>query len=165
MKLKRILRHLTMTQARVNRAFPHSALKAIEQAIKASETTHTGEVRFVVEGALDGAPLFSGQTARQRALALFSQLQIWDTEHNTGVLIYLLLADRAVEIVADRSIHAKAGQRAWTAICHDMEAAFKAAKFEGGAVSGIQAVTRQLVDHFPAGGGNANELPDKPLVI
>ena len=154
-----------MTQGQVHRAFPQTALKAIEQAIKASETTHTGEVRFVVEGALDGAPLFSGQTARQRALALFSQLQIWDTEHNTGVLIYLLLADRAVEIVADCGIHAKAGAHAWAAICHDMEAAFKAAKFEGGAVSGIQAVTRQLVDHFPAGGRNANELPDKPLVI
>ena len=165
MNVKRILRHLTMTQGQVHRAFPQSALKAIEQAITASEMTHTGEVRFLVEGALDGAPLFSGQTARQRALALFSQLQIWDTEHNTGVLIYLLLADRAVEIVADRGIHAKAGQRAWTAICHDMEAAFKAAKFEGGAVSGIQAVSRQLADHFPTGPYNANELSDQPLVI
>ena len=165
MNVNRILRHLTMTQARVNQAFPRTALKAIEQAVKASEMTHTGEVRFVVEGALDGVPLFSGQTARQRAHALFSQLQIWDTENNTGVLIYLLLADRAVEIVADRGIHAKAGAHAWVAICHDMEAAFKAAKFEGGAVSGIQAVSRQLADHFPAGGRNANELPDKPLVI
>ena len=165
MNVKRILRHLTMTQAQVNRAFPDTALKAIEQAIKASEKTHTGEVRFVVEGALDGAPLFSGQKARERALALFAQLGMWDTEHNTGVLIYLLLADRAVEIVADRGIHARAGALAWVAICHDMEAAFNAAKFEGGAVGGIQAVSRQLVDHFPAGGGNANELPDKPLVI
>ena len=111
MNLKRILRHLAMTQGQVHRAFPHTALKAIEQAIKASEMTHTGEVRFVVEGALDGAPLFSGQTARERALALFAQLGMWDTEHNTGVLIYLLLADRAVEIVADRGIHAKAGQQ------------------------------------------------------
>ena len=92
-------------------------------------------------------------------------MQIWDTEHNIGVLIYLLLADRAVEIVADRGIHAKAGAHVWAAICHDMEAAFKAAKFEGGAVSSIQAVTGQLVDHFPAGGGNANELSDKPQVI
>ena len=165
MNLKRILRHLAMTQGQVHRAYPHTVLKAIEQAIKASETTHTGEVRFVVEGALEGAPLFSEQTARQRALALFAQLGMWDTEHNTGVLIYLLLADRAVEIVADRGIHAEAGTHAWVAICHDMEAAFKAAKFEGGAVSGIQAVSRQLADHFPAGGRNANELPDKPLVI
>lgn len=165
MNVNRILRHLAMTQSQVNRAFPRTTLRAIEQAIKTSETSHMGQVRFVVEGALDGAPLFGGQTAKQRALALFSQLQIWDTEHNTGVLIYLLLADRAVEIVADRGIHAKAGPHAWVAICHDMEAAFKAAKFEGGAVSGIQAVSRQLVDHFPAGSRNANELPDKPLII
>ena len=165
MNVKRITRHLATTQGQVNRAFPRAALNAIEQAIKTSETTHTGEVRFVVEGALDGAPLFSGQTAKERALALFSQLRIWDTKHNTGLLIYLLLADRAVEIVADRGIHAKAGPRAWVAICHEMEAAFKAAKFESGAVSGIQAVTRQLVDHFPAGARNVNELPDKPLVI
>jgi len=163
--VKRILRHLATTQGQINRAFPHSALDAIEQAIKTSETTHLGEVRFVVEGALDGAPLFNGQTAKERALELFSQLRIWDTEHNTGVLIYLLLADRAVEVVADRGIHAKAGPRTWVAICHEMEAAFKAAKFEGGAVSGIQAVTRHLVQHFPAAARNANELPDKPLLI
>ena len=165
MNVKRITCHLATTQGQVTRAFPRAALNAIEQAIKTSEATHAGEVRFVVEGALDGAPLFSGQTAKERALALFSQLRIWDTEHNTGVLIYLLLADRAVEIVADRGIHAKAGPRAWVAICHEMEAAFKAAKFESGAVSGIQAVTRQLVTHFSAGVNNANELSDKPLVI
>lgn len=165
MNLKRILRHLAMTRGQVNRAFPLSTLRAIEQAIKTSETTHMGEVRFVVEGALDGSPLFSGHTARARALALFAQLHIWDTEHNTGVLIYVLLADRAVEIVADRGIHAKAGTQAWTAICEGMEAAFKAAKFEGGAVSGIQAVSRQLADHFPVGTDNANELSDQPLVI
>ncbi len=165
MNVKRILRHLATTQGQVNRAFPRAALNAIELAIKTSEAAHTGEVRFVVEGALDGAPLFSAQTAKERALALFSQLRIWDTEHNTGVLIYLLLADRAVEIVADRGIHTKAGPRAWVEICHEMEAAFKAAKFEGGAVSGIQAVTRQLVNHFPAGAHSSNELPDKPLLI
>ncbi len=165
MNVKRILRHLAMTQSQVNRAFPRAALNAIEQAIKASETTHMGEVRFVVEGALDGAPLFGGQTAKERALALFSQLRLWDTEYNTGVLIYLLLADRALEIVADRGIHAKASPRAWVAICLEMEAAFKAAKFEAGAVSGIKAVTRQLVEHFPASARNANELPDKPLLI
>ena len=165
MNVNRILRHLAMTQSQVNRAFPRTTLRAVEQAIKTSEMTHVGQVRFVVEGALDGAPLFGGQTAKQRVLALFSQLQIWDTEHNTGVLIYLLLADRAVEIVADRGIHAKAGAHAWATICHDMEAAFKAARFEGGAVSGIQAVSRQLVDHFPTGLYNANELSDTPLVI
>lgn len=165
MDIKRITRHLATTRGQVSRAFPPAALNAIEQAIKTSEATHTGEVRFVVEGALDGAPLFSGQTAQERALALFSELRMWDTEHNTGVLIYLLLADRAVEVVADRGIHAKAGPHTWVAICHEMEAAFKAEKFEGGALSGIQAVTRELVDHFPAAARNANELPDKALVI
>ena len=154
-----------MTQGQVKRAFPQTTLEAIEQAIKTSETTHTGEVRFVVEGALDGAPLFGGHTARQRALALFAQLHIWDTEHNTGVLIYVLLADRAVEIVADRGIHAKAGTHAWAMICHDMQAAFKATNFEGGAVSGIQAVSCQLANHFPTVSSNANELSDQPLVI
>jgi hypothetical protein len=165
MNVKRILRHLATTQGRITRAFPPPVMNAIEQAVKASEITHTGEVRFVVEGALDGAPLFGGQTAKERALELFSQLRMWDTAHNTGVLIYLLLADRAVEIVADRGIHAKAGPRTWVTICHEMEAAFKAAEFEGGTVGGIQAVTRQLVVHFPAGAHNANELPDKPLLI
>ena len=165
MDIRRILRHLIVTRGQVNRAFPSASLGAIEQAIKSCEATHEGEVRFVVEGALESAPLFSGQSARERALALFSKLRIWDTEHNTGVLIYLLLADRAVEIVADRGIHAKAGARAWVAICHEMEAAFKTANFAGGAVSGIQAVTRQLVVHFPAGAANANELPDRPVVL
>lgn len=165
MNLKRIFRHLAMSQSQLNRAFPQTALNAIEQAVKESEITHMGEIRFVVEGALDGAVLLRGQTPRERAVELFSQLQMWNTEHNTGVLIYLLLADRAVEIIADRGIHAKAGLHHWTGICQDMEAAFTAANFESGAVSGIQAVTRQLVAHFPADARNLNELPDKPLVI
>jgi uncharacterized membrane protein len=165
MNVKRIYRHFAMTRGQVNRAFPHAALSAIEQAVKTSEMTHMGEVRFVVEGSLDGALLFGGQTAKERALTLFSHLRMWDTEHNTGVLIYLLLADRAVEIVADRGIHAKAGPHAWVAICHEMEAAFKASKFEDGAVGGIQNVARQLAQHFPAAARDANELPDKPLVM
>lgn len=165
MNLKRIVRHLAMSQSQLNRAFGQAALATIEQAVTASEITHMGEIRFVVEGALDGMPLLRGQTPRERAVALFSLLQMWNTEHNTGVLIYLLLADRAVEIIADRGIHAKAGLHYWTAICQDMEAAFKAGDFETGAVCGIEAVTRQLVAHFPVSALNANELPDKPLVI
>lgn len=165
MDIKRILRHLALTQWQVNRAFPRTTLSAIEKAIKTSETAHLGEVRFVVEGALDGAPLFNGQSARERAIDLFSHLRMWDTEHKSGVLIYLLLADRAVEIVADRGIHAKTGSREWAAICRDMEAAFKTANYEGGTVHGIQAVTRQLREHFPAQSANRNELPDRPLVL
>jgi uncharacterized membrane protein len=165
MDIQRIYHHFAMTQGRVNRAFPRATLNAIERAIEESETAQMGEIRFVVEGALDNAPLFGGQSARERALDLFSKLRIWDTEHNSGVLIYLLLADRKVEIVADRGIHAKAGSRAWTTICAAMESAFKKSNFEDGAVQGIQAVTRQLTEHFPAGIGNRNELADKPLML
>jgi len=165
MNIQRIWRHMATTQTTVNRAFPRACLRVIEQAITASESTHLGEVRFVVEGGLDSAPLFAGQSARERAIELFSHLRIWDTEHNSGVLIYLLLADRQVEIVADRGIHAKAGVHAWAGICGAMEAAFKKSKFEDGVVQGIQAVTRQLTGHFPADAGNRNELPNTPVVL
>jgi len=165
MNIQRIWHHFAMTQGRVNRAFPRASLRVIEQAITASESTHMGEVRFAVEGALDSASLFAGQSARERAIELFSHLRIWDTEHNSGVLIYLLLADRQVEIVADRGIHAKAGTHAWAAICAAMEAAFKQGEFEKGVLQGMHAVTRQLTEHFPVGTGNRNELPDKPVVL
>ena len=165
MNIKRIARHLVMTHWQVNRTFPRQTLMAIEQAIKASETEHLGEIRFVVEGALDSTSLFRGQSARERAIDVFSQLRIWDTEHNNGVLIYLLLADRAVEIVADRAIHAKAGSREWGNICRKMETAFKQKNYEGGVVSGIQTVTQHLLKHYPAVGGGRNELPDKPMVL
>ena len=154
-----------MTHWQVNRAFPRQSLIAIEQAIKASETAHVGEIRFAVEGALDGAPLFNGQSARERAIDVFSQLRIWDTEHNNGLLIYLLLADRAVEIVADRGIHSKVGSPEWETICRRMEAAFKQADYKGGVISGIQAVTQHLMQYFPASGSGQNELPDKPVVL
>ncbi|MFZ2207982.1 MAG: TPM domain-containing protein [Porticoccaceae bacterium] len=165
MDIKRIARHLLMTHWRVWRAFPRAALTAIEQGIKASETEHVGELRFVVEGALDVAPLLRGQSARERAIDVFSQLRIWDTEHNNGVLIYLLLADRDVEIVADRGIHAKVGAPEWESICRAMETAFRQADYAGGVVSGIQAVTRHLTKHFPASAADRNELPDRPVVL
>jgi len=149
----------------VRRAFPRDTLVAIDKAIKASEVLHRGEIRFAVEGALQIEPLFRGQTARERAIGVFSQLQIWDTEHNNGVLIYLLLADRDVEIVADRGIDAKVGPQEWERICRKMEAAFRQADFEGGVVGGIQEVTRHLAEHFPPIGDDRNELPDKPVVL
>lgn len=165
MNIKRITKHLLLSHWRVNRDFPRQTLIAIENAIKASETSHVGEVRFVVEGALDGTPLFRGQSARERAIDVFAQLRIWDTEHNNGVLIYLLLADRDVEIVADRGIHEKMGSWGCEEICRGMETAFKQGNYEGGVVSGIQAVTRHLTKHFPATTAGRNELPDKPVVL
>ena len=165
MDIKRIGKHLLEHRWRVRQVFPTDVLARIEQAIKAGEATHAGQVRFVVEGALDGAPLFRDQPARQRALDLFSHLRIWDTAHNSGVLIYLLLADRDVEIVADRGIDAKVGAEGWENICREMEADFKAGNFERGVIKGIEAVSRVLAKYFPPDGHPRNELPDQPVVI
>jgi len=165
MDIKRIGKHLLEHRWRVRRIFPPLVLAAIEQAIKAGEATHSGQVRFVVEGALDGAPLFRDQPARERALDIFSHLRIWDTHHNNGVLIYLLLADRKVEIVADRGIDAKVGVEGWQKICAAMERDFSAGNFEAGAIKGIAAASRALAAHFPKHGRNPNELPDKPVVM
>ena len=165
MNIKRITKHLLLPPWQVNWAFPRQTLVAIEHAIKSSEAAHAGQIRFVVEGALDGTPLFKGQSARERAIDVFAQLRIWDTEHNNGVLIYLLLADRHVEIVADRGIHAKVGSWGCEEICRRMEIAFKQGNYEDGVVSGIQAVTQHLIKHFPAIGDGRNELPDKPVVL
>jgi uncharacterized membrane protein len=165
MEFKRIGRHLLANRSRVRRAFPRSSLNAIEQAIKTSETRHAGQIRFVVEGALDGPPLFRGQSARERALDVFSHLRIWDTAHNSGVLIYLLLADHKVEIVADRGINAAVGDDTWAAICAAMEAEFRNGNFEGGVIAGVQSITGHLAKHFPRDGAGANELPDRPVVL
>src|SRR3984957_6786911 len=165
MGIKRIGKHLIEHHWRVRRVFPQQALDLIEQAIKAGEATHSGQVRFVVEGALDGKPLFSGQSARERALDIFSHLRIWDTVHNNGVLIYLLLADRDVEIVADRGIDAKVGTQGWQKICAGMEIDFKAGNFAGGVIKGINEVSRQLAKYFPKSGAGPNELPDAPVVM
>ncbi|KJC45058.1 membrane protein [Bradyrhizobium sp. LTSP885] len=165
MGIKRIGKHLLEHRWRVRRDFPPRVLDAIEQAIKAGEATHSGQIRFVVEGALDGAALFRDQPARERAVDVFSHLRIWDTHHNNGVLIYLLLADRDVEIVADRGIDAKVGAAGWEAICRAMEADFRSGQFEQGVIKGIAAASRKLAKYFPHVAGGSNELPDKPVVI
>jgi uncharacterized membrane protein len=165
MGIKRIGKHLLAHHWQARRIFTPKVLAAIEQAIRAGETTHSGQVRFVVEGALDGAPLFRDQPARERALDLFAQLRIWDTAHNNGVLIYLLLADRQVEIVADRGIDARVGAAGWQKICAEMQRDFKAGNFEAGAIRGIEAVSQQLAAYFPRHGAGKNELPDAPVVM
>ncbi|WP_027533682.1 TPM domain-containing protein [Bradyrhizobium sp. WSM3983] len=165
MSIGRMFRHLLQHHWRARQVFPQSVLDRIEQAIKQSETTHSGQVRFVVEGALDGRPLFRNQHARERALDVFSHLRIWDTAHNNGVLIYLLLADRDVEIIADRGIDAKVGAAGWETICRAMEAEFGSGEFERGVIDGIAAVSRELARHFPPAGAHPNELPDKPVVM
>jgi uncharacterized membrane protein len=165
MGIGRIGKHLIEHHWRVRRVFPKETLDRIEQAIKAGEAMHSGQVRFVVEGALDGRPLFSGQSAHERAIDIFSQLRIWDTAHNNGVLIYLLLADRTVEIVADRGIDAHVGAAGWRKICAAMEADFRSGDFSGGVIKGIAAVSQQLAMYFPKQGVGPNELPDTPVVM
>lgn len=165
MSLRRLIKHLSMSRWQLRRYFPENSLRAIEQAIKASETGHQGEIRFAAEAALDGAALFRDQSSRERAIDLFSELRIWDTEHNNGVLIYLLLADRRVEIIADRGIHTKAGDAAWGKICRDMESYFQRAEYEAGVIAGIQAVTQHMILHYPTGHNTRNELPDQPVLL
>jgi uncharacterized membrane protein len=165
MDWKRILRHLAMTPWHVEQAFPAQALAAIERAITAGEAAHGGEIRFAVEGAMPTAPLLRGQSARERAIETFSRLRIWDTEHNSGVLIYLLLADRDVEIVADRGVHAKVGDGEWERICRRMEADFREGKYEAGVIAGVEEVNRQLTRHFPSDKQELGELPDRPVVL
>lgn len=160
----------------VRRAFPRATLEAIEAAIRRSRQQHVGEIRFAVEGALHGPRLYRGETPRERAIEVFSMLRMWDTDHRNGVLIYLLLADRAVEIVADRGAHAAIGAPEWERICRAMQAEFKAGRYESGAVSGIEKVAQHLAAHYPAqdgvqppnGGSGAagrDELPDSPVVL
>ncbi len=165
MKLARIMRHLSTGRASARRAFPKRTLTAIEHAIRETEVTHDGQIRFAVEAALELRPLLGGQTAQQRALEVFSNLRVWDTEHNNGVLIYLLLADRDVEIVADRGIHTRLGQETWEAICREMEAAFRDGQFEEGVLRGIHAVGEHLARHFPVRHAKPDELPDVPVML
>ncbi|HEX4986031.1 MAG TPA: TPM domain-containing protein [Burkholderiales bacterium] len=165
MSWMRLLRHLTSPHWRGRRAFPAAALARIEQAVTRSESRHGGQIRFAVEHALDTGALLRGTSARERALEVFSMLRVWDTEHNNGVLIYLLLADRDVEIVADRGIHALAGTQAWEAICRDMEVRLREGGFEQAVVAGIERVSAELEARFPRTAGGANELPDRPAVL
>ena len=163
MDLKRIGRHLLLPGWRARLAFPPAVLDRIEAAIAASERTHAGQIRFAVEAALDLPLLLRGMSARERAVDVFSMLRVWDTEHNNGVLIYLLLADHDVEIVADRGIHARVGAATWETICQDMEAHLRRGDFEQGVVTGIRAVGGCLAEHFPGPGGA--ELPDAPVLL
>jgi len=154
-----------MTHRQVKAAFPAQALALVEKAVQESHKAHVGQVRFVVEGALHSSALFEGQTARERAIDVFSQLRVWDTEHNNGVLIYLLLADRDVEIVADRGIHLRVSGEEWEAICQKMESEFRLNRFQSGAVQRVEQVTALLKTHFPALQPPQENLPTAPVFI
>ena len=159
----RLLRHLFIPDWVAMRAFPKDSLERIERAIKESERKHRGELRFALDADLTPAQL--RLTPRERAMQVFAQLGVWDTEENSGVLIYLQLVDRDIEIVADRGIARLIEQAEWEAICRRMEEAFRNGRFEEGALTAITEVTALLERHFPAGEGNVDELPDAPIVL
>jgi TPM domain len=163
--MRRILRHLITDYWSMRHAFPPATLNAIGEAVKDGEVTHAGEVRFVVEPALGLPLLFRAIGSRERAIHLFGELCVWDTEDNSGVLIYVLLADRKVEIVADRGIHARVGAALWESICRSMQEAFRARQFRAGALEGVAAVNELLARHFPPRRSNPDELPNQPVVL
>ena len=165
MKTQRLAKHLLYSHWHVRRAFPPATMAAIAAAIRNVEQLHGGEIRFAVESALEPWALIRGLTPSERAIEVFSKLRVWDTQHNNGVLIYVLLADRAVEIVADRGIHEREGTATWNAICRQIEAAFAQAEYQSGALVGIEAVARTLGQHFPHRGAHINELPDEPVLL
>ena len=161
----RIWRHLTTEHWSARRAFPPSVLDRIRAAIAAGEKRHAGQVCFAVEAALPLPLVLKGERPRERAIEVFSRLRVWDTEHNSGVLVYVLLADRDVEVVADRGIHARVGDAAWQKICRTMEAAFGERRFADGAVAGIEAISALLAEHFPRAAAGDNELSDQPVIL
>jgi uncharacterized membrane protein len=164
-KLARILKHLCFFPWRLRRMLPAHTQSAITRAIRDSERGHSGEIRFAVEATLDWPHLRRQQTPRERALEVFSQLRVWDTELNNGVLIYVLLADRTVEIIADRGINKRVGQESWQRICADMEKHFHGGDFEAGILAGIQTVGHHLAQHFGGPDLEGNELPNRPTII
>jgi uncharacterized membrane protein len=164
--LRRCFRHLSTDHVDVRRAFPKAALARIEALIADGETRHRGQLRFAVEPALPIARVCRGVTPRERALEAFGLMRIWDTEENCGVLVYLLLADRDVEIVADRGVHELAGSESWEGVCRKMEAAFREGRFAEGVESGLAEINALLTRHYPRiERPGANELPNQPVIL
>ena len=162
-RLTRILQHRWLDETDTRRALGADALQRLEARVAASETGHSGEIRVCVEAGLPLSYLWRGATARQRAVALFGKLGVWDTEHNNGVLIYLLLAEHAIEIVADRGLTRQVPQGQWDGLVAHMREAFRAGQFEPGLNQAVDAVDRLQRQHCSLAPGqrNPNELPDR----
>ena len=162
----RILKHRWLDEGDAQRALGVAGLERLRERVAASELTHSGEIRICVEAGLPLSYLWRGATARERAVTQFGKLRVWDTEHNNGVLIYLLLAEHCIEMVADRGLCRHVGAAQWQAITRGMSAAFREGRFEDGLIAAVDAVTASLHQHFPlaAGERNPNELPDAPVL-
>lgn len=165
MNTLRMLKHLLLPDWWRRRVFAAADLAAIGEAIAASEQAHRGELRFVVEAGLSPAALWRDTSPRQRAVELFASERVWDTAENSGILIYVELADHRVEILADRGIAARVAQAEWDVICRAMEDSFRAGQWRQGALAAVARAGELLAAHFPAGESNPNELPDKPLML
>ncbi len=163
----RIVRHLSTTRAMARRAFPQATLKAVQAAIGAGESRHRAQLRLIIEPALQLPELVERSTARARAHALFSRYRIWDTEENCGVLVYINLAERKVEIVTDRAVGRAVARSDWEAACQVMTRGFAAGQFHDSLLAGVGHVNALLATHFPASGdsGRANELADRPVIL
>jgi uncharacterized membrane protein len=167
MDWNRWFRHLFATRVELRRAFSEQDLDAIERAVDESEQRHSGEIRVAIEGALEPGEVWHGKTPRERALEVFAALGVWDTGANNGVLIYVLLADRDVEIVADRGFNGRVPASEWQAACEDMEREFRAGRFREGAVVGVEDVGKIVARHFPQlpGQRDEDELPNRPRLL
>ncbi len=166
-RLGRFFRHRMWDEADVRRVLPRAALTRLSARVTESERRHTGEIRLCVEASLPISYLWRGLSARQRALAQFGKLRVWDTEHNNGVLIYLLLAEHAIEVVADRGLNQRVTAAQWQAIVEGLRQSLRGGQFEQGLLDAIRAVETLLAEHFPADPATPprNELPDAVVVL
>ena len=158
MNFARSARHLLTTRRRIKRCLTDADLAAIEKAIAESTTAHDVHVHFAIEPALHPAQLWRDVAPRERAIELFSELQVWDTENNTGVLIYVLLADRAIEILADRNAHVHVDPARWAAIVDAMRADFASNRYQEGVLGAIAAVRRELAGASASSGARNEQV-------
>ena len=165
-RIARLVRHRMRDERNTHRVVGKDAVQRIAQRVAQSEQAHSGQVRVCIESSLPASYVMRDATARDRAVAMFGKLRVWDTEHNNGVLVYVLLVERAIEVVADRGVAARVPQEQWDGIVTRMQSAFSDARFEDGLLRAIDEVTAVLTAHFPreAGQAQANELPDEPVL-
>ena len=166
-RLTRLLKHRLWDEADARRALPPATLDRLQALVVASEARHSGEIRICVEASLPLSYLWRHAPVRQRAIAMFGKLRVWDTEHNNGVLIYLLLAERRIEVVADRAIDARVAPATWTAMVDSLRTALRSGGFENGLSAAIRTADEMLVAHFALAAGvkRLNELPDAVVLL
>ncbi|HWS76574.1 MAG TPA: TPM domain-containing protein [Quisquiliibacterium sp.] len=162
---QRVLRHLRHDRGDLRRAFPATVLERIEQAVVDGELRHGAELRVAIEASLPLGRVLAGVAARDRALEVFGSLRVWDTDGNNGVLLYVLLADHAVEIVADRAAARAVPEEAWRAVTQALASAYRGGDFRGGTVAAIERLADILAQAFPPGERNPDELPNRPVML